>query len=323
MRVFVTGGTGFVGSHVVEELIDRGHDPLCLVRESSDTDHLDERGVDQYLGSLDDVEGMDDALEAADAVVHVAGVTKVREPRDFYRLNGEATCQLAERAAEIGGLERFVYVSSIAARGPGFDPEGTGTDSEPVSHYGRSKRLGEQGLQGVADQIPVTIFRPPPVYGPRDQDMFSVFQGASWGVAPVHGDGRSRTSLVHAFDAADAICTSLERAHPTGIVFPVDDGEHYTWIELTETFGRAVGSAPITVPVPEFVFRVAANVNETVARLRDRAVIFNSDKVSEMEQEAWVCGNGPLREHLDWSPDWPIDQGADQAVEWYREHGWL
>lgn len=323
MRVFVTGGTGFVGSHIVDELVDAGYDPLCLVRESSDTAHLDEQGVDQYLGSLDDVEGMDEALEEAEAVVHVAGVTKVREPRDFYRLNGEATCQLAERAAEVGDLERFVYVSSIAARGPGFDPEGTGTETEPVSHYGRSKRLGEQGLQGVADEMDVTIFRPPPVYGPRDRDMFSVFQGASWGVAPVHGDGRSRTSVVHAFDVADAIRTSLEREHPSGTIFPVDDGDHYTWLELTEKFGEAVGRKPTTVPVPEFVFRLAANVNEAVARLRDRAVIFNTDKVAEMEQDAWVCGNGPLGEHLDWSPEWPIERGAEQTVAWYRERGWL
>lgn len=324
MRVFVTGGTGFVGSHVVDELLERGHEPLCLVRESSDTEHLEERGVDQFVGSLTDIPGMDEALEEVEAVVHIAGVTKVREPRDFYRLNGEATNQLVERAVEVGGdLERFVYVSSIAARGPGFAPEGGEVEAEPVSHYGRSKLLGEKGVQGVADEIPVSIFRPPPVYGPRDEEMFKVFRGAAIGVAPVHGDGSSETSIVHAFDLADAICRSLEEDHPSGEVFGIDDGGHYTWVELTDTLGRAVGGEPMTLCVPEFAFRFAAQANETWARFRDQSVIFNTDKVAEMEQDAWVCGNGPLSEHLGWEPDWPLERGAEQTAEWYRERGWL
>ncbi|MFB6263899.1 MAG: NAD-dependent epimerase/dehydratase family protein, partial [Bradymonadaceae bacterium] len=291
LRVFVTGGTGFVGSHVVDRLVEAGHSPLCLIRETSDTSHLDELGVDTYTGSLGAVEDLRPALEQADAVVHIAGIVKAREPEDFYDINGEATVALAELAAEVGGFRRFVYLSSIAAQGPGFRPDVEAREPAPVSHYGRSKLLGEEGVQEVAGELPVSIFRPPPVYGPRDHEMFKIFQGAARGVVPVYGDGESVTSVVHVFDLADAVVRSLEREHPSGAVFPIDDGNHYSWNELAKHFGRPFGGEPFTVGVPPFLFSVGARLNEWRGTLTGRAVIFTRDKLAELEQDAWVCGH--------------------------------
>ena len=274
MQVFVTGATGFVGSHVVEEMLDRGHEPVCLVRESSETEHLDELGVETYLGSLTDVDGLRPALADCDAVIHIAGVIKAGEPRWFYRINGEATCRLAEAAAEENEeIERFVYVSSIAAQGPCSTRDGDISDCKPVSHYGKSKLLGEKGVRGLADTIPVTVFRPPPVYGPRDQGMFPVFQGASWGFAPSPGWGDQRTSAIHIFDLADALVTSLETDHPSGSIFAIDDGEVYTWGELAVAFGEALGTDPIRFSVPAFVFDIAARLNEWRADMLGAQVI--------------------------------------------------
>lgn len=324
MRVFVTGGTGFVGSHIVETLLEAGDDPLCLVRESSDTSYLDSLGVETYLGTLDEVEGLRPAVAESDAVVHLAGVVKVREFRDFYKINGEATCQFAELVAdENPSIERFVYLSSVAARGPGFSPDEELEEVEPVSHYGKSKLLGEKGVRGLAGEMPVTIFRAPPVYGPRDEEMFRIFQGAKFRVAPVYGDGSARTSVVYVADLADAVVASLEREHESGTVFHIDDGDHYTYDELVEACGEILGTSPVSVPIPSVVFKVAAEVNERWARLRDRAVIFTSDKVAEMEQDNWVCGNRRLRERIDWEPSWPLEEGLRTTADWYRQEGWL
>ena len=324
MRVFVTGGTGFVGSHIVEELMERGHDPLCLVRETSDTSHLDELGAQTHLGSLAEVDTLRPAIADSDAIVHVAGVIKVQEPRAFYQINGEATCRLAEAVVEENpALERLVYVSSIAAQGPAFAPEGFDGEPDPVSHYGKSKLLGEKGVRGVADEIPATIFRPPPVYGPRDYEMFKIFQSASWGLAPVYGMGKQKTSVIHVFDLADAVAASLEKDHPSGSIFGIDDGGHYTWAELAKACGKPLGKNPVKIPVPSFLFKVAARMNEMWAKMTDQAVIFTRDKVAEMDQDAWVCGNERLCEELDWQPEWPLEKGAEQTVQWYREQGWL
>jgi len=324
MRVFVTGGTGFVGSHVIEELVERGHEPLCLVRDSSDTDHLEEVGVATHLGSLTEIDAMREALAVCDAVVHIAGIIKAGEPRWFYRINGEATCQLAEAAAEENpDLERFVYVSSIAAQGPCFAPDGERIECEPVSHYGKSKLLGEKGVRGLADQVPVSVFRPPPVYGPRDRGMLPVFQGAAWGVAPTPGWGEQRTSAVHAFDLAEALVDSLEVDHDSGAIFPIDDGEVHTWGDLARTFGEALGTTPIEISVPSFVFDIAARFNEWRADVLggDQGML-SRDKVREMGHD-WVCGNDPLCSQLGWKPSWPLQKGAEQTARWYREHGWL
>ncbi|QDG53130.1 NAD(P)-dependent oxidoreductase [Persicimonas caeni] len=326
MRVFVTGGTGFVGSHVVERLVDRGHDPLCLIRKTSNTAHLDELGVDTHVGSLADVQTMRAAVEDADAVVHIAGVIKVREFDDFYTINGEATGELGRLAAEVNpDLERFVYVSSVSAQGPSDGPEPRPHDRtpQPVSHYGRSKLLGEERLEPLVDALPLTIFRPPPVYGPRDYEMLAAFQMAKYGIAPVYGDGEGYLSLIHVHDLARAIVKALEADHPSGSVFAIDDGEVHTWKTLTRDFGRAMGKEPRHVCVPRVLFHAAGHVSEAFGRLTNRATIFNTDKVAEMAQGSWVCGSVQLRELLDWQPRWPIEKGARQTAEWYLEEGWI
>lgn len=324
MRVFVTGGTGFVGSHVVEGLVEQGHEPLCLVRETSDTEHLDEIGAEQFVGSLSDVEGLAPAIEQADAIIHIAGVIKVRRPRDFYSINGEATCRLAELTSELNpDLGRFVYLSSMSAMGPCFAPEWGTEEDNPVSHYGRSKLLGEQGVRAVSDRIPTTIFRPPPVYGPRDWEMFKVFKGAKWGVMPVYGDGSSKLSVVHVFDLVDAIRLSLEKEHESGAIFPIDDGSAYTWEEMATIAGKPFGKSPKALCIPSPLFEVGARASELWGKMTNRAMIFTRDKLAEMKQEHWVCGNAALKEKLGWEPKWPFERGAEQTAKWYLENGWL
>ena len=75
--------------------------------------------------------------------------------------------------------------------------------------------------------------------------------------------------------------------------------------------------------MPSAAFKVAARCNELWAGLTDQAVIFTRDKLAEMEQEAWVCGNRRLRQQLDWEPDWPLEEGARQTVEWYQNNDWI
>lgn len=326
MRVFVTGATGFVGSHVVSRLVEAGHHPICMVRASSDTGLLDRQGVQTVLGSLGELNGLGDTLKEVDAVIHIAGAIKVRDTDDFYRINGAATGELARLASLANpGLRRFIFVSSVSAQGPssGALPRALDEPAAPVSHYGRSKLAGERALLELAEQMPVTIFRPPPVYGPRDHDMLAAFKFAKYGLAPVFGDGSGLLSLIYVEDLAGALVAALEVEHASPAIFPIDDGAVHTWESLTRDFGLAMGKTARHIRVPRAVFRLAGGLSEAFGKLSGQAMIFNRDKVREMAQTSWVCGHAALREQLGWKPEWPIERGARRTADWYVTNGWL
>lgn len=326
MRVFLTGATGFVGSHVVDRLLEAGHEPVCLVRATSNVERLKKAGVETFVGQLDDVGAMREVVQGVDALIHAAGVVKVRKFGDFQRLNADASGALAALAREVNPqLRRFVYVSSLSAQGPseGPRPRPEGMAPAPVSHYGRSKLGGETQILEAAGSIPVTIFRPPPVYGPRDHEMLAAFKMAKYGVAPVYGKGSGYLSVVFVKDLATAIVQSLQVKHPAGAVFTIDDGEVHTWKSLTSDIGKAMDKHPRHIRVPGVAFHAAGHVSEAIGRLARRPMIFNSDKVAEMSQQSWVCGHEKLSELLGWTPQWPLERGARHTARWYRSHSWL
>jgi len=130
-------------------------------------------------------------------------------------------------------------------------------------------------------------------------------------------------SIVHVFDLVDAIVESLESDHTSGAVFPIDDGDDYTWEELGREIGEPMGKEPKPLCIPGLFFEAGARLNEFWGQVTDQAVIFTRDKLKEMKQDHWVCGHRELTDQLGWTPDWPLDRGARQTYEWYREHEWL
>ncbi|MFW5967396.1 MAG: NAD-dependent epimerase/dehydratase family protein, partial [Persicimonas sp.] len=240
--------------------------------------------------------------------------------------NAEATAELARLCVDANpDLKRFVFMSSVGAQGPAEDdrPRPLDAEPEPVSHYGESKREAEKYLLEVSDEFDVTIFRPPPVYGPRDTDMFDVFKMARFGLAPVYGKGEGYLSLIHGADLGRAVARSVDVDHPNGSIFPIDDGEAHTWRSFTSQICEAMGKEARHICVPPFLFHAAGHVSGWLGRITGQSTIFNSDKVAEMSQPSWCCGNEKACELLDWQPRWSIEEGVEQTARWYRENGWL
>jgi len=325
VRILVTGGTGFVGSHLVEALLGRGHAVVCLARDPAKAARLfGERAPKLAAGDILDAEALRRACEGVEAVAHLAGLTAARSRAEFFRVNWEGTRALVDAAAARGEVRRFVHVSSLAAAGPAPRgvPLGDGEGSGPVSHYGASKRAGEEAVRRLAAEW--TILRPPAVYGPRDREFLRLFRAAAWGLAPLFGDGSQELSLVYATDLAEAVVRCVEAGAPGAVLYPAHE-EIVTARELALEIASAAapGRAPRLLRVPRSAVRPLLWLTGGAARIAGRATLLSPDKAGELLAEAWTCSPGTLTARTGWRARTGLREGLARTAGWYRAAGWL
>ena len=222
-------------------------------------------------------------------------------------------------------MRRFVFVSSLAAAGPSLDGKPVGVAAaRPVTAYGRSKRAAEVVLEQFTADFPVSVLRPPAIYGPRDREVFAFFKAVRWGVVPLTADQHSRVSMVHAADCAAACVAALSASTPGLWTGYVEDGDTHTVRELFEIIAAAMGRrVRIWAHIPAPLLWVAALGAEGWARAMSRDVMLTRDKTHELTAPHWVCDSSDTRRVLGWAPRFPFAEGARDAVQWYRESGWL
>ena len=324
MKVLVTGATGFVGSHLVELLCERGHEVLCLARNPAKLEALlPGLGLTIAHGALDDRAALKQAASEVDAVVHVAGLTAARRRREFYDVNTEGTRALVAAASANRRLSHFIHVSSLAAAGPSTRGTLAMVDAEsgPVSHYGSSKLQGEDVVRG--SNLPWTIVRPPAVYGPRDRAFLPLFRLLQRGWNVAFGDGLQELSMVYAPDLAHALARCLD-SPATGTVYNAAHPDVCTARELVEGMCTALGARPPrTLTIPEFLVRPLLTLSGVAARVAGQATMLSRDKSGEILAEAWTCSTDSIERDLGWRAATDLASGLEQSVGWYRAEGWL
>jgi 2-alkyl-3-oxoalkanoate reductase len=327
MKVLVTGASGFLGSHVAEQLSREGHDVRALVRKSSNRDFLERlERIEFAYGGVEDAEKVAEAVKGVDAIVHSAGLVKARSAEEFHRTNVEGTRNLVEAAKKHAPkLRRFVFVSSLTAAGPSLDGvplEGDGAG--PVTHYGRSKLDAERVVLAAKDTIPVTILRPSIIYGPRDHEILVFFKSVKTGVLPTIGKGDSTMSMVFGSDCAEACVKAISADVPSGSIYFVDDGEPYRFQTMVEGIEEALGKkAFLRFPLPMPVIWLAAVSSELYGKVSNKAVMLNRDKINEIRQPHWVCSSARTRKDLQWEPRVTLREGTAITARWYEDNGWL
>ncbi|MFO0763120.1 MAG: NAD(P)-dependent oxidoreductase [Byssovorax sp.] len=328
MKVLVTGASGFLGSHIAEQLSAEGHSVVALVRKSSKVDFLTALpGLELATGAVEDAASVRAAMKGVDAVIHSAGVVKARSEEEFHAINTQGTQNLLDAAQEVApGLSRFVFVSSLTAVGWSDDGRPVSPDAtpRPVTGYGRSKVAAERAVRAVKDKLPVVIIRPPMIYGPRDNESFAFFQSVSFRFLPYLGDGNNTMSVIYASDAASACIKAMYADVPSGNAYFVDDGEIYVWKDMLADIEKAMGKrALVRLSIPFSLVSVVAAANEQISKLSGKAVMLTRDKLKELSAPHWVCDSMDTRKALGWEPKVKWAEGTKKAAAWYREHGWL
>ncbi len=322
MNVLVTGGTGFVGSHLIDVLLERGDTVTALVRSPAKAKSLGPRGVRLIVGDLDARDALEQAVAGQEVIVHVAGLVAARDEAEFDAANRQGAANLVEAAVR-AGKSRFVLVSSMAAAGPA-EPGKPLTGDEPprpVTAYGRSKLAGEEAVRRA--DLPWTILRPPMVYGPRDTEVLKVFKLARFGIAPVFGGGGQELSAVTGPDLAEALVAAGTADAAVEHTYYPCHPEVFTSRDFARTIGRALGREVRTPSLPEWFARTALSATGAVARMAGQATILNADKANEFYQAAWTGDPAPLSRDTGWRAATDLASGLALTAEWYREAGWL
>lgn len=319
-RALVTGGTGFVGSHVVDELLEHGYHVRTAVRATSDLRWLRGKDVEQVEADLvtDDLGPL---VHDVDVTFHVAGLTRGSGP-SLERANVLATQRLAKAVASHGPNARVVFCSSLAAVGPNTLDHPATLDQAPApdSDYGRSKLAAERVLLSTPG-LDVTILRPGGVYGPRDEDTLPFFQMSAKGFAATPGVRRRQVQLVHARDVGMACRLAGEVPGSIGRSYFINHPEILEWPRIMRAMRGAVDRSVLAVPVPSPLLKAVGAVAGLFGS--GNAGSLDYRRASDMVEPAWTADVAPAMDELGWRPTFDLDLGFRRTAQWYREQGWL
>lgn len=335
-RVLVTGATGFIGSHLVQELVKTGASVTCLVRPTSDISPLEAFNLSFALGDIKDRDSLTDPTSNADVVFHLAAALDSFDPQDYYNLNVGGTRNLVEACAEHDSPPVFIHVSSLAAAGPSRaeQPRTERDPPSPISHYGRSKLASEEILRAWAHKVPITIIRPPIVFGERDKDVYQMFQWIKYGLHLIPTPRGSCYSLIHAADLSKGLLRAAregERIDGASALDPSGRGlyyfaydQHPSYGELGKIIATSLGRSTVRlIRVPPPLTWMIATIYEIGARIRRKPSIVSFDKARDGFAGSWTCTGDKAEKQLGFKSEKTLEQRMRQTAQWYLDNGWL
>jgi nucleoside-diphosphate-sugar epimerase len=307
--VAVTGGTGFVGRHVLTALRDGGHEIRSLSRSGAPETIA---GITVIRGSLESEASVAELVRGASAVVHLAGAVRAADRAAYGAINAGGSARVAAAAASVPG-RTFIQVSSLAARVPA------------LSAYAGSKAEGEQVALRYAQRLPVVVVRPPAVYGPHDRATLPILRGLQRGWLIHPSVSSAAFSMLFAGDLARLIVALLANPPRSGTILEPDDGTPggYGWPGLAGIAGQRLGRRVRTLGVPKPPLALFATLAERYANATGGTPLLWRGKVAELFHPDWVCEASGMAAVPGWQPTTRFGDGLTATLAWYREAGWI
>ena len=337
-RILVTGATGFIGSFIVEEALNKGMEVWAAVRKTSSLEYLRDSHIHRIELNLSSEDDLKKQLKdhPFDYVVHAAGVTKCIHQEDFYRINTEGTKNLVNAIRTLKmPLKRFVYLSSLSIFGPIREQqpyqEITEADTpQPNTAYGKSKLLAEQFLDGINESLkadeepfPSVILRPTGVYGPREKDYFLMAKSIKGHSDFSVGYKQQDITFVYVQDVVQAVFLAIDYGK-TGRKYFLSDGQVYQSSTFSNLIHQALGRPWwIRIKAPIWILRIVTFFGEHIGRMTGKITALNNDKYHILKQRNWRCDIQPAIDELGYHPEYPLELGVPLTIRWYKENKWL
>lgn len=330
-RALVTGARGFIGRRLVQELLGRSWEVVCFDHAPSRNDALTGLPVTRVVGDICNREAMRDAVERVSVIFHLAASTAPRTEAEAVAVNVEGTRCVAEAANAADDQPVLVYVSSLAAAGPGSTPAVESAACHPVSIYGRTKLAAEQVLKDYAPRLPITIVRPPCVFGRGDRNFWEMVQWVQRGWN-FHSGRQHQYSFLHVDDLVAGLLLACEKGRRLGMapdelnsgVYYLSDPIPVTFPELAESLAHELGVERVRhIRAPRSVAWLSAVSGEWLQRITGKRVYLNRDKVREAYAGSWVCDARRAESELAFAPAMSLAERIEQTLRDYRSDGWL
>lgn len=327
MRVLVTGGTGFTGSHLVRRLLERGHQVVALDNQPGlFADELRELGAGVVLGSITDAEVVDGCVRGCKVVHHLAAAFRQLNVPDshYWTVNVEGTRNVL-RAAERHGVAKVVYCSTQGVHGNVATPPGD-EDSPiaPEDYYQHTKYEGEVVCQEyIARGMDVTIVRPTAIYGPGDPGRFLLlYRMARRGRFLMFGDGLTTYHPVYIDNLVDMFELAAEHPAAKGRTYIAADEHYYALNDLVHAVGRSMGIETQIVHLPFRPLWLAAVTVELACKpLRVAPPLFRRRVDWFRQVRAFRIVRA--KNELGYEPRVDLEEGLRRTAEWYRANGYL
>ncbi|MCL5030113.1 MAG: NAD(P)-dependent oxidoreductase [Bacteroidetes bacterium] len=322
----VTGANGFVGSHLVDLLINKNFIVRCITRKSSNLKWLKGKKVEIYDCGLKDREGLRKVFKDAEYIFHVAGVVKSKTPEGYFEGNVETTKTLLETALEFRNtIKKFLIVSSQTVTGPSLNglPVDETTECRPITTYGRSKLAEEQLAKEFMDRLPITICRAPAVYGERDTEILIFFKTFNSGLMTTIGFEEKKLSLIHVLDLVNGFYLAAISEKSSGEIYFISSEKFYTWKEVGDITSKILNKKPLQVKVPHSIVYTLAGIAQFFAMFSSKPATLNIEKAKDITQKNWICDTSKAVKDIGYKQNITIEDGIKRTCDWYKEMNWI